>query len=82
MNSGIDFWNGLALWVGFSFLIVLTKEKIRIAFDKFLCWENILRRPTHVGKEQLGGCHQPPNPEPRLASAESTDLTRCILLMQ
>ena len=41
--------------MGFSFLMVLTKEKIRIAFYKFLCWENTLRRETHVGKETLGG---------------------------
>lgn len=87
MNSRIYFWRALALCVGFSFLIVLTRGKIMIAFYKFLCWENTLIRTTHVGKEKLGGI-RPPSERPTQIHGRSSSVVypllhshrkRCIL---
>lgn len=75
----IYFWRGLASCVGFSFLIVFTKEEIRVAFYIFLCWKNILRK-TDVGKEKLGSTRLPP--EQRLAPSESSAFTLHTPLLQ
>ena len=66
--------------------MVLTKEKIRIAFYKFLCWENTLRGETHVGKETLGGMRllsiRAPNAEARLLPSEALPSPRRVLRLR
>lgn len=70
MNSGIHFWKGLALCVGFSCVIVLTKEKLGIAFYIFLCWEKYTQKKNTCWKGKTGwhrATMRLPDPEPRLA---------------